>query len=263
MKHLSVLIVQPDIVWEHPAANRAHIEELLHGADRADMIVLPEFFNTGFSVNNRNLAELPTGTTVQWMQKLASRMEAVVSGTLPVEEDGKLFNRAFYVSPTGIIGMYNKRHLFSPGDEHLLYSQGMQNVIIEVGNFKIRPQICYDLRFPVWSRNRLINNHFEYDLLIYHANWPDPRGEVWKQLLIARAIENQVYVIGVNRTGKDGEGMTYSAPSYVIDYKGRITAHARPNAEDLIHVNLELEPLLVFRKKFNVSRDWDNFTLNL
>ena len=263
MEKLSVLVVQPDIVWENPEANRRHIQEMLKDAGKVDLIVLPEFFNTGFSVNNRNLAESAEGPTVQWMRQLAARTGAMVSGTLPVDDEGRLFNRAFYVRSTGIVGTYNKRHLFSPGEEHLLYTPGRQNVSVEAGGFKIRPLICYDLRFPVWSRNRLIAEQFEYDVLVYHANWPDPRGEVWRQLLIARALENQAYVIGVNRAGADGQGMTYSAPSLVIDFKGRVMAEGKPGIEDLLAVDLELEPLVAFRKKFNVSRDWDDFSVNI
>lgn len=263
MKKLSVLVVQPDIVWENPEANRRHIDEMVKDVGKIDLIVLPEFFNTGFSVNNRALAESPDGPTVRWMTQLATQTGAIVSGTLPVEDGDRLFNRAFYVGTAGILGTYNKRHLFSPGEEHLLYATGRENVCIVAGSFKVRPQICYDLRFPVWSRNRLIAGQFEYDVLIYHANWPDPRGEVWRQLLIARALENQAYVIGVNRTGSDGQGMTYSAPSLVIDFKGRIMAEGKTGSEDLIPVELDPEPLATFRKKFNVSRDWDDFTINI
>ncbi|MDK2909200.1 MAG: omega-amidase [Bacteroidales bacterium] len=263
MDKLTVLLVQHDIVWENPEANRQHLTELLKGVSDVDLIVLPEFFNTGFSVNNRDLAENSDGPTVQWMKELAKQTGAVVCGTLPIKEEGKLYNRGFYIGAGGILGFYNKRHLFSPGDEQLLYTPGRENICIHVKSFNIRPQICYDLRFPVWSRNRLTSTGFEYDVLIYHANWPDPRGEVWRQLLIARALENQAYVIGVNRIGSDGQGMTYSAPALAIDYKGRIMAEGKSGVEDLLRVELEWEPLSAFRKKFNVSRDWDDFTLNI
>lgn len=263
MSKLSVLLVQQDIVWENPAANRQHLTELLKGVNDVDLIVLPEFFNTGFSVNNKDLAENSNGPTVHWMKQMANQFGAVICGTLPVKDGGKLYNRAFYVGTKGVLGYYNKRHLFSPGDEQLLYTSGRENIRIQVKSFKIRPQICYDLRFPVWSRNRFTYTGFEYDILIYHANWPDPRGEVWRQLLIARALENQAYVIGVNRIGTDGQGMSYSAPSLAIDYKGLIIVEGKSNVEVLLKVQLELEPLSAFRKKFNVSRDWDDFTLNI
>ncbi|MGC8864235.1 MAG: nitrilase-related carbon-nitrogen hydrolase [Bacteroidales bacterium] len=263
MAKTNVLLVQADIVWEDVQANLRHLSEMLEGVRGVDLIVLPEFFNTGFSVNNRRLAEPPQGPTVQWMQHLASTTGAMICGTMPIEENGKLFNRAFYLDGQRVWGIYNKRHLFSPGNEQALYSPGKENVSITVGDLKIRPQICYDLRFPVWSRNRLVEGQLAYDILIYHANWPDPRGEVWRQLLIARALENQAYVLGVNRTGTDGEGLTYSAPSLAIDYKGRIIAEGKPMSEDLIRVELEWEPLQAFRKKFNVSRDWDDFSIHL
>lgn len=263
MGKITVLLVQTDIVWEDVAANLRHLASMLEGVSGVDLIVLPEFFNTGFSVNNRRLAEPPAGPTLQWMHRMASHTGAMICGTLPVEENGKLFNRALYVDAQKVWGIYNKRHLFSPGNEQELYSPGRENISIAVGDFKIRPQICYDLRFPVWSRNRLDQGRFAYDVLIFHANWPDPRGEVWKQLLIARALENQAYVLGVNRIGADGEGLTYSAPSLAIDYKGRIMAEGKPMAEDLLRVELEWEPLQAFRQKFNVSRDWDDFTVHL
>ncbi len=259
---MNIVVLQLDLEWEQPHLNLQKIENVLSGIHtETDLILLPEFFTTGFSVKNVSLAEPMYGHTAIWMKKIAKEMNGLVAGTIPIIDQGLCFNRALYVSADGIIGSYDKRHLFGLGSEHNLYTPGNKNVIVEYKGVKIEPQICYDLRFPVWSRNRYFNSYFAYDVLIYHANWPDPREYVWKQLLIARAIENQAYVVGINRCGKDGEGIDYSAPSMIVDPKGSIIAQMESGKEGILSCNIDLNELKRFREKFFIASDWDNFEL--
>ncbi len=260
---MNIAVMQLDLKWEEPLMNRHKVENLLTSLpNETDLILLPEFFTTGFSVKNIGLAEPMNGPTVSWMQKIAKEMNCILAGTIPIIDHGKYYNRALYVSREGVMASYNKRHLFSLGSEHQLYTPGNKNVIVEYKNAKIQPQICYDLRFPVWSRNRYSNFQFAYDILIYHANWPDPRGCVWEQLLIARAIENQAYLVGINRCGQDGEGLSYSAPPMILNPKGNIIAQMEPAKEGVLSANIDLGELKRFREKFFIAPDWDNFDVS-
>lgn len=263
MPTLKIAALQTDIIWEKPGINQKKIENLLENAGSNDLVLLPEFFNTGFSVQNPKIAEQMKGLTLKWMVRMASRNRCTLGGSLLILEGKRLYNRAVYVNTTGVAGFYDKRHLFGLGGETARLSSGKTNTIIEVKGFKIKPQICYDLRFPVWSRNRVEDKQFEYDILVYHANWPEARNYPWRQLLIARAIENQAWVVGINRCGTDGNGFKYSGSTMIIDYMGNIVAEADENNTGLIQASFNLESLKDFRTRFPVSHDWDSFKIKV
>jgi omega-amidase len=253
---LKIALVQFDIVWESVAENCWKIEQLVcdHKSD-VDILVLPEAFNTGFSMNPERVSETPVGDTIEWMRYLALRRNFVVCGSLFVYENGNYYNRFYWVDPEGETYTYNKRHLFSLGGEDQFFTHGNSQTIIEYNGWKIFPLICYDLRFPVWCRNSQL-----YDLMINVANWPSSRSEVWKTLAKARAIENQCYVVAVNRIGVDGKGIEYSGDSQVIDPKG-IKMFKAENREIIETVTLDYNQLHAFRKKFNTLKDGDQFNI--
>ncbi len=249
---LRVTVVQPVLAWEDPAANRENIGRLMAEAEPAALIVLPEMFNTGFSMASRQLAEKMDGPTVQWMQEQARKQQAAVTGSLIISEEGRYYNRMVWTTPDGEVQWYDKRHLFTMGREHLHFSPGHRRVTVEWKGWRIRLLVCYDLRFPVWSRN-----HDDYDLLIIAANWPSARHQVWKTLPVARALENQCYGIAVNRVGSDGMGLTYLGDSMMVTPKGEVTLMG-----DQVSVHtftLSLQKLHEFRKKFPVLNDRDPF----
>jgi predicted amidohydrolase len=255
-EQLTVALVQFDIVWKSVDENLDKIEKLISGCKSViDLIVLPEAFNAGFSTNSETVAEETNGRTVQWMKELSTRYDCAVCGSLFVKEEAHFYNRFFWVEPNGNYSTYDKRHLFSMGGEDHLFSKGERRLIVDYKGWRIFPQICYDLRFPVWCRN--VDS---YDLMINVANWPASRSEVWKTLLKARAIENQCYVVAVNRVGVDGNAIEYSGDSLVVDPKGIkiFKAHHREMIET---VTLDYSNLLNFRKKFNTLKDGDQFIL--
>jgi omega-amidase len=251
---LKVTLVQPDLVWENKAANLEKISGMLVNLAQTDLIVLPEMFTTGFSMKVKELAELMEGPSVNWMKAKASELQAVVAGSLIIEENGSFYNRLVWARPDGNLQWYDKRHLFSMGEEHLHFTPGSQRITVEWKGWKIRLLICYDLRFPVWSRN-----HDDYDLLIYTANWPSARHDVWKNLLAARALENQCYSIGVNRVGEDGMGIAYKGDSVCIDARGKTTWLG--DGETTRTFSLSHEELQAFREKFPLLRNRDVFSL--
>jgi omega-amidase len=254
---LKIALVQFDIIWESVAENCWKIEQLVFdNKSEIDIIILPETFNTGFSMNIEKVSEPIEGDTLDWMKYLATRRNSVVCGSFFVVEKGKYYNRFYWVEPEGRIFSYDKRHLYSIGSEDKYFSKGNSQIIIEYLGWKIFPQICYDLRFPVWGRNTQ-----SYDLMINVANWPSARSEVWKTLLKARAIENQCYVVAVNRIGIDGKGIEYSGDSQVIDPKG-IKIFKAENREIIETVNLDFHQLHAFRKKFDTLKDGDKFTIS-
>jgi predicted amidohydrolase len=255
MKKIIVTLVQPDIVWENPQENLRKYSEMLADVDKTDLIVLPEMFSTGFSMHPEKLNENMDGSSVQWMKKLASKKKAAVTGSLIIEDAGKVFNRLLWVFPDGVTKIYDKRHLFTMGEENQHYSPGIEKLIVEYKGWRFCPLICYDLRFPVWSRNTE-----NYDVLIYVANWPAPRHEVWKTLLQARAIENQAYCVGVNRVGKDGPGLDYYGDSCLVDAKGN--ARFLGGSEQVTSFEISLDELHKFRKKFPVLNDRDEFSVD-
>ncbi len=254
MENLKITIIQPDIIWENVQANLDKYSKIVGDIESTDMIVLPEMFTTGFTMNPEKLGETMEGNSVQWMKKLAKEKNASVVGSLIIEEAGKFYNRAVWVFPDGRTESYDKRHLFAMGQEHLNYSAGTEKAAIEFRGWKFCPFICYDLRFPVWSRNTE-----NYDVLIYMANWPSPRHHHWKALLVARAIENQSYCFGVNRTGIDGKGLKYMGDSCMITPKG--IAEFLDENETIQTFEISYSELQDYRKKFPFLADRDNFQL--
>lgn len=263
MQDLKISWLQTELFWENPKANREKLESQIRSLDEdCDLIVLPETFTTGFPVDPKQFAEPIDGESTEWMRQMAQQTGAVIVGSLLIESSGNFSNSLIWMRPDGRFERYDKRHLFSMGGEHKRIRAGAKQLTVELKSWKIRPMVCYDLRFPVWSKNRLLKNgEYEYDLGIYVANWPAVRSYPWKQLLIARAIENMAYVLGVNRVGYDGPGNYYSGNSMLIDYKGQLSSLADEGKEDVFTQVLSLKQLNDFRKKFNVGLDWDEFSL--
>jgi len=263
MQNLKTAIVQTDIVWEDIDANLFNFDNELKQIDGApDLIVLPEMFNTGFTMNVEKCAENENGKTVSWLKKKAADKDCIIAGSLLVNEAGKFYNRMFWVSPDGSYESYDKRHLFRMGLEHHTMSQGLSKKIVQLHKWKINLQICYDLRFPVWSKNNFNNDQYDYDCLLYIANWPEVRNHAYKSLLLARAIENQSFVIWVNRVGYDGNQIYHSGDSMVIDPFGKILAEASPGAKEMLSVELNSLQLNEFRNNFKVGLDWDKFHID-
>ncbi|MBF8964274.1 amidohydrolase [Pontibacter sp. FD36] len=258
MQDLRVTIIQTSLHWQDAAANRAMFSEKLAAvAPATDLIVLPEMFTTGFSMDAAGLAEEAEGPTLQWMKEEAARYSAVITGSVIVREGEQYFNRLYWVHPDGTYQHYNKRHLFRMAKEHHTYTPGQEKLLVELKGWKICPLVCYDLRFPVWSRN--VGS--EYDLLLYVANWPKPRANAWSILLQARAVENLSYVVGVNRVGTDGNGHPYSGDSAVIHPKGYKLLETT-EAEGIHTITLNKKELTDFREAFPAHLDADDFTLN-
>lgn len=254
---LRITLLQPDTYWENPDANRAELEEIIAGLEHAtDLIILPETFTTGFSGRAREVSEPMNFNTHKWMKMMAAQTQAAICGSVFISEHNKVFNRLLFVTPDGETIAYDKKHLFSMGAEGEQFTPGNKSIIINWKGWRIKPLICYDLRFPVWARNR----DKEYDILMYSANWPASRSNVWNTLLPARAIENQCYVAGVNRVGTDGNGHNYIGESQVIDPKGMKIAKMESNPGSL-SVHLSLKDLQAFREKFPVWRDADDFEI--
>lgn len=255
MSQLKVAILQPDPVWEDKTTNLALYDRMIGDLGSPDLILLPEMFDTGFSMNVGQLAETMDGPVVSWMREKAALTGAVVAGSTIIRDGDAIYNRLVWAQPNGSLDFYDKRHLFSMGSEHLHYSPGTERKSFSCKGWKIRALVCYDLRFPVWSRN-----DDDYDLLVYLANWPSARHHVWKTLLVARALENQCWCIGVNRTGRDGMDLNYLGDSGVIDARGK--AYWTGADQGVLEYSLSLTDLHDFRRKFPVLRDRDSFTLN-
>lgn len=259
MKDLHITIVQADLRWEDPQGNREHFEQLLKKMPTdTDLVLLPETFNTGFPVDPQRFAETTEGPTMQWMKQKAQAMHAVVCGTLLLKVDGHYHNSLVWMRPDGTFELYHKRHPFAIGGEKAPIERGTEQLIVELNGWRIKPMVCYDIRFPVWSRNCYENGRYDYDLGIYLANFPSSRITVWDTLLRARAIENQTYFVGVNRVGDDPEGVHYNGYSQVISPKGEILANTEPDTEAIITHTLDYEKLHDFREKFPVGKDWDH-----
>jgi len=263
MQDLNISTIQTNLEWENPYQNLENLEKRLNKiSNNQDVIILPEMFNTGFTMNVEKCAERKDGQAVTWLKEQAQRKNSIICGSILIEDEGKFYNRMFWMHPDGNYETYNKRHLFRMADEHLTMSQGNTKNIVELKGWKINLQICYDLRFPVWSKNNYSDGNYEYDMLIYIANWPKVRNYAYKSLLLARAIENQSYVIWVNRIGEDGNGVLYSGDSMVVDPYGKILAQAEESAEEIIESTISYEKLLNYREKFNVGLDWDMFDIH-
>ncbi|MGH2665460.1 amidohydrolase [Flavobacterium sp.] len=253
---MKIVLIQSPLVWENPAANRNYFEGKINEiASTADVIVLPEMFATGFTMNPVPVAETMQGETVSWMVTLAKANNCAVTGSLVITEEANFYNRLFFVLPSGEIRTYDKRHLFSLAGEDKVYTSGAEKIIIEYKGFKICPLICYDLRFPVFSRNVE-----DYDVLIYVANWPKPRVNAWDSLLKARAIENLCYTIGVNRIGTDSNNLEYNGHTQAIDFLGNFLLEPQEK-EGVFVVEIDKQTMLETRAKLNFLNDKDAFQL--
>lgn len=253
---VTICQVQANLSWEEVDANLESMQVMLEKVDgETDLILLPETFSTGFTMQSDRFAEEEDGKAVSWMKGVAREKNTYVSGSVIIREADQIYNRLYWVSPEGIEGFYNKRHLFRMGREHQHFEPGTERPVFRLGDFRFLPQICYDLRFPVFSRNR-----GDYDVLFYVANWPANRHQVWETLLRARAIENQSYVLGTNRVGIDGVGVGHLGGSSAIDPKGNII-QMLDDQPGLMSSTLNLSSLRKFREKFPAWRDADRFTL--
>lgn len=228
--------------------------------EKAEVVVLPEMFSTGFSMKPEALAETMDGETLQWMKRVAAERKIILTGSVIIEEEGNYYNRLIWMLPNGQYGVYDKRHRFAYAEEDKHYTAGNKRLIASVKGWKINLLICYDLRFPVWARQQAQPGEMEYDLLIYVANWPERRVQAWKTLLQARAIENQSYVVGVNRVGDDGNDVHYSGESMVIDPLGEIL-YTKKDAEDIFTIELDKKHLDTVREKFPFWKDADDFMI--
>jgi predicted amidohydrolase len=269
MSTLAITTIQTQLHWEDKAANLRMFEEKINSIqDKIEVVVLPEMFTTGFSMKPEVLAENMDGSTVQWMKKIAAAKNIVLTGSVIIEDDGNYYNRLIWMLPNGDVGYYDKRHRFAYAGEDQHYAAGKNRLIASVKGWRINLQICYDLRFPVWGRQSPQPkptdgqdhgpSYAEYDVLIYVANWPDRRAHAWKTLLQARAIENQCYVVGVNRIGKDENNNYYSGDSMVVDAMGEIM-HTKANEEDIHTTNLQKDKLEAIRNKLPFLKDADRF----
>lgn len=262
---MRVSLVQNNIIWEHKSANILYYDSLLSGlAGKTDLVVLPEMCTTGFSLNAADLAESDDGETINAFTNMAKDYGFAIAGSIigtgnnkPSEK--KYYNRGFFIKPDGEKSFYNKRHTFRMGEENMYYAEGNEKLIVDYMGWNISMIICYDLRFPVWTRN--IDN--QYDLLLVVANWPESRQEVWKSLLTARAIENMSYVCGVNRVGTDGMGIKYTGESRLINAYGTNMTSIEYDTESIETIEIDLQPLNRLREKFPVWKDADRFEIKL
>jgi omega-amidase len=249
---MNITLVQSALYWEDIAKNLGNFEEKLTKIGQTDLIILPEMFSTGFSMNASALAESMDGTAMEWLRKTAKQKNCAVTGSLIIKENDKFYNRLIFMKADGSFEQYDKKHLFSMAKEEETYTAGTEKIILEYKGWKICPLICYDLRFPIWNRNLE-----DYDLAIYVANWPDRRSYHWRSLLTARAIENQCYVAAVNRVGSDGKDLYYSGHSSLIDPTGEIL-YQKADAEDIQQFDISLEHLIEVRSKLPFLKDRDN-----
>jgi len=260
MSSLTVTLIQTRLFWEDKQANLLMLSQKIAALkEHTEIVVLPEMFSTGFSMQPALLAETMDGYTVDWMRKTAVEKRIILTGSLIINEGGNFYNRLIWMLPNGEYGYYDKRHLFAFAGEEKYYTAGNKRLIASVKGFKINLQICYDLRFPVWARQQS-QEVPEYDLLIYVANWPERRNHAWKTLLQARAIENQCYVVGVNRAGEDGNNIYHSGDSMVVDALGETLYH-KAHVEDTFTVVLQKDKLDEVRKKLPFWKDADAFMI--
>ena len=267
MSTLSITIIQTNLHWEDKAGNLKTLEEKINSIkEKTEIVVLPEMFTTGFSMKPKLLAETMEGETVQWMKRVAVEKKIILTGSVIIEEGGNYFNRLIWMLPNGQYGVYDKRHLFAYAGEDDHYTAGTKRLIASVKGWKINLLVCYDLRFPVWARQSPLSSsgesrgEAEYDVLIYAANWPEKRIHAWKTLLQARAIENQCYVIGVNRVGNDGNNIHYSGESMIVDPMGEVL-YTKKDEEDIFTIALDKTHLLSIREKLPFLKDADRFQI--
>lgn len=257
MRDLKITLIQTELSWEDISANLEMFDKKIDMIEgKTDLIILPEMFTTGFSMNASDHAQNMSGSSVRWIQDKSRETDADLIGSVIIRENENFFNRLFWAKPTGELFTYDKRHLYRMLGEDKVFSPGNTLITVKLHDWKIRPFICYDLRFPAWTRN--INN--KYDLAIFIANWPHPRAEHWKTLLLARAIENLCYVVGVNRVGMDGNGNNHTGDSSVIDPQGKILFHK--SHEECIHtMTLSYDALQEYRRNFPAWMDADDVSL--
>ena len=271
MPTLTITTIQSNLIWEDKAANLRMLEQKITGMEeKTEIVVLPEMYSTGFSMKPELLAETMNGETIEWMKRVSRENGIVLTGSVMIKEEENYFNRLVWMLPNGQFGYYDKRHLFAFAEEDKHYSAGNKRLIASVKGWKINLQVCYDLRFPVWARQKAPsqpppkgeepNHSHEYDVLIYVANWPERRSHAWKTLLCARAIENQCYVVGVNRVGTDGNNVYHSGNSLVIDPLGQVLYHMA-DEEDVNTITLQKEMLEDVRSKFPFWKDGDSFNI--
>lgn len=252
---MKIALLQSDIDWAMPCRNRFGAEAMIASAPGCDLYVLPEMFSTGFCTSPEGVAEPEPCDSLKWMKDSAEMFSAAIAGSVAVEENGRFFNRFYFVTPDGNAVHYDKRHLFTYGGEHLKFTAGKERKIVEYKGVRILLQVCYDLRFPVWSRNR-----GDYDMALYVASWPETRTDAWRQLLKARAIENQCFVAGVNRIGTDPSN-SYCGGTMLIDPYGKVIAECADGMESVAVAEISMEELAAFRQKFPVLDDADDFEL--
>jgi predicted amidohydrolase len=261
-EHLNITLIQSELYWEDIDANLSMFEEQIWQLNGpSDMIILPEMFSTGFTMKPQHVAEPMNSKTFRWMKLMASQQQALVVGSYVVKENNQFYNRLFCVEPDGTFSYYDKKHLFTLAGEDQCYTPGVRKVVVEWKGWRILPLVCYDLRFPVWSRSRIIEDRtYEYDLLVYVANWPVPRIAAWDTLLKARAIENIAFSVGVNRAGKDENGLHYPGHSAVYDYTGSKLLSMKDKV-GIKTVTIKKDLLEEFRTHFPFQEDADNFQL--
>lgn len=259
MSTLSVTVIQTDLFWEDKKLNLQMLQKKIESVQNSEVVILPEMFSTGFSMHPEALAETMEGDTVRWMKEISAERRIILAGSVIITENGHYFNRLIWMLPNGSYGFYDKRHLFSFAGEDEHYTPGNKRLIASVKGWKINLQVCYDLRFPVWAR-QAAHEQPEYDLLVYVANWPQRRNQAWKTLLQARAIENQCYVVGVNRVGNDANNIYHSGDSMIVDPLGNILYHKEKD-EDIHTTLLEKALLEETRSRFPFWKDGDHFLL--
>ncbi|HTI11385.1 MAG TPA: amidohydrolase [Puia sp.] len=263
MMPLTVTTIQANLRWEDKTANLNYFDNKINGIREAtEVVILPEMFSTGFSMRPEILAERMDGPTLDWMKRTAGQKKVILTGSLIIEEEGNYYNRLIWMLPNGQYGYYDKRHRFAYAGENQHYTAGHKRLIASVKGWKVNLLVCYDLRFPVWSRQGGTANGPEYDLLIYVANWPERRSLAWKTLLQARAIENQSYVVGVNRVGEDGNKIDHSGDTMIIDPLGEVCYHGLKE-EAVFTYTLRKERLEEVRNRFPFWRDADHFSIEI
>lgn len=262
MSSLTFTIIQTNLKWEQKALNLQMLEEKINCIQqKTEVVILPEMFSTGFSMRAEKLAEKTDGETIAWMKRVSSEKKIILTGSIIIADDENYYNRLIWMLPNGQMGFYDKKHLFAYADENKHYKAGNKRLIASVKGWRINLQVCYDLRFPVWSRQSAKEDDMlEYDVLIYIANWPEKRSQAWKTLLQARAIENQCFCIGVNRVGNDGNGIYYSGDSMAVNAMGEILYH-KAHEEDVCTITLQKEDLQNIREKMPFWKDADSFKI--
>lgn len=257
MKDLKITLVQTRLEWESVEKSLSLFDEVLNGIqEETDLIILPEMFSTGFTMNT-SVAETMDGKSIQWLKEKAKQKNCVITGSLMISENGKNYNRLIWMQPDGNFQTYDKRHLFRMANEQVHFTAGEKKIVVELNGWKICPMVCYDLRFPVWSRNK----NLEYDVLLYVANWPERRSLAWNTLLPARAVENQCYCVGLNRIGPDGNNVNYSGDSAVYNPLGEKLSSIQPNESKHETITLSWNFLQEYREKFPAMLDADDFEI--